>query len=58
MNTSNKDLETHFQFQLSLLKLITTQHSSERVSTLPTIEIAQQEHLLQDAIARNADSIQ
>lgn len=58
MNTSNKDLETHFQFQLSLLKLITTQNSSERVSTLPTIEIAQQEHLLQDAIARNADSIQ
>lgn len=49
------DLQSHFQFELSLLKLINAQNGSESVSAPPAVEIAQQEYL-QDALAKIANS--
>ena len=50
------DLQSHFHFQLSLLKLVNTQNGSESVSVRPAVAIAQQQQL-HDALAKIANSI-
>jgi hypothetical protein len=55
MTHSIEDLQNHFHFQLSLLRLLDIQHNSDVPST-PTVEIVEHEHL-QDALARIAAAI-
>ena len=50
MTHSIQDLQNHFHFQLSLLRLLDTQNASDVPST-PTVEIVEHEHL-QDALAK------
>ena len=50
------DLQSHFHFQLSLLKLVNTQNGSEPVSASPGVAIVEQQHL-HDALAKIANSI-
>lgn len=51
------DLQSHFQFQLSLLNLVHTQNGSESVSAPPAVDIAEQQQLLHDALAKIANAI-
>ena len=50
------DLQSHFHFQLSLLKLVNTQNGSEPVSASPGVAIVEQQHL-HDALAKIANSV-
>ena len=56
MNNPIDDLQSHFHFQLSLLKLVNTQNGSASVSASPGVEITQQQHL-HDALAKIANAI-
>ena len=56
MTSLIEDLQTHVQFQLSLLNLVNTQHGSESVSALPAVEIAEQQNL-HDALGKIVSSI-
>ncbi len=56
MTNPIEDLQSHVHFQLSLLKLVNTQHGSESVSAPPAVEIAQQQNL-HDTLVKIANSI-
>jgi hypothetical protein len=56
MTDSIQELQSHFQFQLSLLRLINTQSVSGVSPATPPVEIAQHEQL-QDALSRIANAV-
>jgi len=56
MTHSIQDLQSHLQFQLSLLRLVNTQITSNSVAATPPAEIIEHE-LLQDALTRIASAI-
>jgi hypothetical protein len=55
MTHSIQDLQDHFQFQLSLLRLVNTQGEAGVSPAKPPVEIAEHE-LLQDALSRIASA--
>ncbi len=50
------DLQSHFHFQLSLLRLVDTQNGSESVSASPGVAIVEQQEL-HDTLAKIANAI-
>ena len=56
MTSLIEDLQIHMKFQLSLLKLVNTQHGSEPVSASSAVEIAEQQNL-HDALGKIVNSI-
>lgn len=56
MTNPIEDLQNHFQFQLSLLKLVNTQIGSERAAAPNTVEIAEQQDL-HDALLKITNAI-
>ena len=56
MNTPIDEIQNHFHFQLSLLKLMNSQIGSESISAVLPVEIAAQQHL-QDELAKIVDAI-
>ena len=56
MTSLIEDLQIHMKFQLSLLKLVNTQHGSEPVSASSAVEIAEQQNL-HDALGKIVSSI-
>ena len=56
MTTPINDLQNHFAFQLSLLKLGSIQNESESISAALPVEVSQQQ-LLHDELAKMAEAI-